>query len=220
MSGDVLSFDVSQLSLAEETIVESLSNITTKAVQLTETIKEILDDIISDRIESARNRIQKAIAIFNNCRDSVLSSYTYLAKVSTTFSYSIHYMNLINNLREVLQDIHKILILMNTTMLSKIKENEKLVIEIQKLFDMVSTYLKTISNYFLAQISKSGKLDELLDMLYKNLNSVESYVHEGLANNLYETLHAYALSSNVIELTESIAKLYEALICLHIAKKS
>lgn len=215
----MLSPDIMQLSIAEESLIESLGNTTAKIAQLAEIIKEILDDMISDRLEGAKNRLQKAVALFHSCKDSIESSYIYLAKVSTTFSYTVHYMNLLNNIRNILQDVYKVLVLINTS-LKRIKGNEEFLIQVQKLVNMIISYLKTVTNYFSALISRSNKIDETIDYLSKTVNSIESYVYEALANNVYDDTYSYVLSDNAADLAESASKLYEALLCLHIAKKS
>lgn len=218
LSSDVLNPDIMPLSIAEESLIESLGNTTTKIAQLAEILREILDDMISDRLEGAKNRFQKAVALFNSCKDSIESSYVYLAKVSTTFSYTAHYMNLLNNIRNLLQDVYKVLILVNAS-LRRMRENEAFLIQAQKLVDMVISYLKAVTNYFSALASKSSKVDETIDSVSKAVNSIESYVYEILANGVYDDMHSYVLSDNLVDLVGSASKLYEALLCLHIAKK-
>ncbi len=219
LSSDVLGPDIAPLSIAEESLIESLNNTTTKIAQLAEILREMLDDMISDRLEGVKSRFQKAVALFNSCKDSIESSYVYLAKVSTTFSYTVHYMNLLNNIRSLLHDVYKVLILINAS-LGKMRENEAFLIQAQKLVDMVISYLKTVANYFSALASKSGRVDETIDSVSKAVNSIENYVYEILANGVYNDMHSYVLSDNLADLAGSVSKLYEALLCLHIAKKS
>lgn len=208
-----------KVSLAEESIIESIRNAIAKSVEIINDVNNVLEDFLASRFECAKNRVQKALATYANCKEIIGATYLRFARTSATLLHNLHYLNLLNSLNSTVQGIHRMLVHLLLIDKSVVSSNEKAVLGIQRFVTLLTTYLKTSLEFLNAYLSRSPRSEELLNQLSKISNDLEDYIR-GLAANGFHLNSIIPLMLDMEFLAYSATNLYEATLCLYLAKKS
>jgi len=208
-----------KVSLAEESIIESVRNAVARFVEIVDEISRIVEDLLSMRFEGARNRVQKSLATYASCKEIVETTYLRFARTSTLLMHNLHYLNLLNSLSSMLQNVHRMLIHLLPAGKNMVSSDEKALLSLQKFVTLLNMYLKTSLEFFNAYLSRSPKTEELLNQLSKISNDLESYIKDLVLNNSHFN-QLTPITLDMETLAYSATNLYEATLCLYLAKKS
>jgi hypothetical protein len=100
-----------------------------------------------------------------------------------------------------------------------VSSDEKALLSLQKFVALLNMYLKTSLEFFNAYLSRSPKTEELLNQLSKISNDLESYIKDLVLNNSHFN-QLTPITLDMETLAYSATNLYEATLCLYLAKKS
>jgi hypothetical protein len=208
-----------QLSLSEENILESLRNASVRSAELVNELLSVVTDLFASRFENARIRIQKAFALYDMCRDGVEKAFTYLAKVSLSLTYANHYMQVFNTFRSLLHQIQRLLLHLLTIDQNAVSLNPGAIVVLEKFAKLLSNYFSSLTALLNSYLEHSPKADTTLEELAKASREIETYVRE-LAFEKQSAELPTLIALNIEDIAFNAIDLYEALLCLHLARKS
>ncbi|MCI4436400.1 MAG: hypothetical protein JHC33_06265 [Ignisphaera sp.] len=208
-----------QLSLSEENILESLRNASVRTAELVNELLSVVSDLFASRFENARVRIQKAFALYDMCRDDVEKAFTYLAKVSLSLTYATHYMQVLNTFRSLLHQIQRLLLHLLAIDQSVVSTNPGAIVVMEKFAKLLSSYFNSLTALLNSYLEHSPKADTALEELAKASREIEAYIRE-LAFEKQGIELPTLIALNMEEVVFNAIDLYEALLCLHLARKS